>query len=43
MFGQLTTGLESAWNKLRGVGACLCFFFFIPTINATVLLSFSCV
>jgi signal recognition particle subunit SRP54 len=20
MFGQLTTGLESAWNKLRGVG-----------------------
>ena len=19
-FGQLTTGLESAWNKLRGVG-----------------------
>lgn len=20
MFGQLTTGLESAWNKLRGTG-----------------------
>jgi signal recognition particle subunit SRP54 len=39
MFGQLTTGLESAWNKLRGVGACLCFFF-VPTINASFLLFF---
>jgi hypothetical protein len=39
MFGQLTTGLESAWNKLRGVGAWL-FFFFIPTIKASFLLFF---
>ena len=41
MFGQLTTGLESAWNKLRGVGARL-YFFFIPSINASFLL-FLCV
>ena len=25
MFGQLTSGLESAWNKLKGEG----FFFFL--------------
>ena len=30
MFGYLTTGLESAWNKLRGVGELhYCFFTFI--------------
>jgi hypothetical protein len=32
MFGQLTTGLESAWNKLRGVGESVGFL--VPTIDA---------
>lgn len=27
MFGQLTSGLEAAWNKLRGVGLQLFLFF----------------
>lgn len=25
MFGQLTSGLEAAWNKLKGEGFCLSF------------------
>ena len=29
MFGQLTSGLEAAWNKLKGEGLFFCFFNFI--------------
>lgn len=37
MFGQLTSGLEAAWNKLKGEGVYTSFFFIFKRMNCLVI------